>query len=60
MATKKTILPIYLLDAGMQFKTTRSAFVYTLYGKNDAGMYESRDKFGLPVEFHPMTKVVVM
>ena len=59
MATKKTH-PLYLLDEGMQFKTTRSNFVYTLLGCNEKGMYESRDKFGLPVEFSPMTKVVVL
>ena len=59
MATKKT-QPLYLLEDGMQFKTTRSNFVYTIFGRNEKGMYESRDKFGLPVEFSPMTKVYVM
>ena len=42
-------MPLYLLDAGMDFRYKKETF--TLCGIADNGKYEARDKYGLLVEF---------
>lgn len=44
-----TKMPLYLLDAGMDFRYKKET--YTLCGIADNGKYEARDKYGLLVEF---------
>lgn len=51
----KTTMPLYLLDAGMNFQVKKST--YTFIGTAANGYIEARDKFGLLVEFHPATIV---
>ena len=49
--------PLYLLEFGMQFIYKKST--YTLCYVADNGMYEAKDKFGLYVQFNPMTAVII-
>ena len=58
--TNKTMTqkyPLYLLEFGMIFLYKKST--YTLCNVADNGMYEAIDKFGLIVNFNPMTAVII-
>lgn len=48
-------MPIRLLDYGMQFRIKSD--VFTFLWRNENGMIEARDKFGLTCEFNP-SKIV--